>query len=185
MIFSYVSRNLLIVTMQIYGVSILPVVGVLVALALTYIVARVLTKILEAIFEKTPFPEAIEKGVTNSSKYFVYLVGFFIIISIMGVDITAVFVGLGAFSIAISFATSTIIQNLVSGVLVLGDKAFKAGDTIQIQNFEGKVVKIGVRTTILEDAKGDIILIPNSLFISNAVIRKRYSSEPNSKEGLP
>ena len=45
----------------------------------------------------------------------------------MGVDLTSVLLGLGAFSIAISFATSNIIQNLVSGLIVLGEKAFEVG----------------------------------------------------------
>lgn len=163
--------------MQIFGTDLLQVVAVIVALTTTYIVARILKKTLETVFKKTPFPEDLENGIMKISKYVVYLVGLFVIISIMGVDIISIIVGLGAFSIAISFATSTIIQNFVSGILVLGDKAFMIGDNIKIQNFEGKVTKIGIRTTVLEDEKGNLIFIPNSLFINNAVIRK----EPDNK----
>ena len=139
--------------------------------------ARILTKFLGTVFEKAPFPEDLERGVTKVSKYAVYLVGLVVIISIMGVDIASIFVGLGAFSIAISFATSNIIQNFVSGVLVLGDRAFKVGDFIKIQSFEGKVIKIGIRTTTLEDENANLILIPNSLFITNAVIRKKLNNK--------
>ena len=171
------SKNQLVDKMQIFGIDILQVVAVIVALTITYIVARVLKKTLKTVFKKTLFPEDLEKGITKISKYVVYLVGLFVIISIMGVDITSILVGLGAFSIAISFATSTIIQNFVSGILVLGDQAFMIGDKIKIQNFEGKVTKIGIRTTILEDEKGNLILIPNSLFINNAVIRKESDNK--------
>jgi len=106
-------------------------------------------------------------------KYVVYIIGFFVIVSFPGFDLSSVIVGLGAFSIAISFATSTIIQNLVSGILVQADKAFQIGDEIKVLNFEGKVVKISIRTTVLETSEGNTIFIPNSIFINNAVIRKK------------
>lgn len=158
--------------MEIAGINIIQVVEVIIALAATYIIAKIISRILEKIFEKTPFPEQIEKGIVKISKYTVYIIGFFVIVSFLGFDLSSVIVGLGAFSIAISFATSTIIQNLVSGVLVQADKAFKIGDEIKVLNFEGKVIKIGIRTTVLETSDGNTIFIPNSIFITNAFVRK-------------
>jgi len=95
-------------------------------------------------------------------------------ISFSGFDLTSVIVGLGAFSIAISFAMSNVIQNFVSGILVQADRAFKVGD--EIKAYEGKVVKISIRTTIIKTKDGDIVSIPNSLFITNPVVRKRRKS---------
>jgi len=138
-------------SITIAGLDILQVVEVFVGLFVTYLVARVFSKILEKIFEKTPFPEQVEKGIARTSKYVIYLIGFFVIISLIDVDLTSVVVGLGAFSIAISFATSNIIQNLVSGFLVIGDRAFMVGDWIRIQGFEGRVMKIGIRTTVIKN----------------------------------
>jgi small-conductance mechanosensitive channel len=151
------------------------VAKVVITLAATYLVARILTRALRKIFEKTPFPEEIEQGILRISKYVVYIVGIFIIVAVLGVDLTSLIVGLGAFSIAISFATSTIIQNMISGILVLGEKAFEIGDTIQIRvggmNYVGKVVKIGVRATVIETEEGQTVYLPNSLFISNPLVR--------------
>ncbi len=161
---------------QIFGIDFFQVIAVIVALAATYLVAKVLTKIFEKVFKKMPLPEDVERGITKGAKYVVYLIGFFAIISLMGVDLTSILVGLGAFSIAISFATSNIIQNFVSGILVLGDRCFRVGDVIEVQSFEGKVTKMGIRTTALEDKDGNIIFIPNSLLIANAVIRKKLNN---------
>lgn len=159
--------------MQSLGVDVFKVVAVVVVLATAYILAKLLTRFLEKLFEKTPFPEDVERGITKNSKYIVYVLGLLSIVSIMGFDISSIILGLGAFSIAISFATSTIIQNFVSGALIFGDKAFKVGDIIVVQNFKGKVSKIGIRTTILEDEDGNLIFIPNSIFITNPVVRKK------------
>ena len=75
-------------------------------------------------------------------------------------------VGLGAFSIAIRFATSTIIQNLVSEILVQANKAFRDQDEIKVLNLEEKVIKINMRKAILETSKS------RTIFINSAVIRK-------------
>jgi len=162
--------------MQIAGFDVFQVFEIVVGLAVTYIFSKIASKILEKLFEKTPFPEDVEKGLIKASKYVVYVIGFFAIISIIGVDITSILVGLGAFSIAISFATSNIIQNFVSGIIVMGDRAFKVGDEVKIRTFEGKVLKIGIRTTVIKDKEGNTIFIPNSLFISNPVTRKKDGS---------
>jgi len=84
-----------------------------------------------------------------------------------------VIIGLGVFSIAISFATRDIIRNFVSGIIVRGDKPFRIGDRIKIRGYEGRVVKIRIRTTVIEAENGDAICIPNSLFITNPLVVKR------------
>ncbi len=159
--------------LQIAGVDLVQVVQVMIALAATYVVARIVSRTLAKVFEKTPFPEAIERWIVRASKYVVYAVGLLATIAISGFDLTSVIVGLGAFSIAVSFAMSTVIQNFVSGILVQADRAFSIGDEIRVQSFEGTVQKISVRTTVVETKEGDTVFIPNSMFLTNPVVRKK------------
>lgn len=151
------------------------VVKVVVVLAVTYVVAKIVSKVLGKVFEKTPFPEGIERGIVRVSRYVVYVVGLFVVVGVLGVDLTSVLLGLGAFSIAISFATSNIIQNLVSGLIVLGEKAFVVGDVIQVRvggkKYRGRVTKIGIRCAVIRTEDGDSVFVPNSLFISTPVVR--------------
>jgi small conductance mechanosensitive channel len=168
---------------EIANIDILQVAEVIVALAITYFAAKMTSRALGKVFEKTPFPEEAEKAIMKGVKYVIYLIGIFVVISLLGVDLTSLIVGLGAFSIAISFATSNIIQNFVSGILVLSDRAFVNGDEINVRiagkEYEGKVVKIGIRTTVIETKDGNTVIIPNSAFISNPVIRKKRQVNPN------
>lgn len=151
------------------------VVKVVIVLAATFMVAKIVSKVLGKVFEKTPFPEGIERGIVRVSKYVVYVVGLFVVVGFLGVDLTSLFLGLGAFSIAISFATSNIIQNLVSGLIVLGEKAFAVGDVIQVRvggkEYRGRVTKIGIRSAVIKTEDGDTVFMPNSLFISTPVVR--------------
>jgi small conductance mechanosensitive channel len=162
---------------EVAGVDILQVAEVIVALAVTYIVAKIASRTLGKLFEKAPFPTEVERGIVRAVKYVTYIIGVFVVVSLLGVDLTSLIVGLGAFSIAISFATSNIIQNFVSGILVLSDRAFVNGDEIMVRiagkEYEGRVVKIGIRTTIIATENGDTVIIPNSAFVSNPVVRKK------------
>jgi small conductance mechanosensitive channel len=156
----------------VFGIDLIQVIEVVLGLAITYVAGKLVSKGLSELFKKTPFPENVENAIVRISKYVTYIIGIFVIIAFLGFDLTSLIVGLGAFSIAISFATSTIIQNLVSGLLVQADRAFQIGDRIVIQGTEGKVVKISVRTTIIETKEGHWVYIPNSLFMTNLVTRK-------------
>jgi small-conductance mechanosensitive channel len=156
------------------GIDIIQVIEVVLGLTITYIAGKLISKSLFKLFEKTPFPENIENAIAKISKYIIYTIGIFVVIAFLGFDLTSLILGLGAFSIAISFATSTIIQNLVSGLLVQADRAFQIGDRIMIQGIEGKVVKISVRTTVIETKEGHWVYIPNALFMTNLLTRKNH-----------
>jgi len=116
------------------------------------------------------------------SKYIIYVMGLFIVISILGVDLTPIIIGLGAFSIALSFAMSNIIQNFVSGIIVQGDKPFVKGDWIKMGAHEGRVLRVGIRTTLIEAKNGDKIFIPNSLFITKPVLNVKQESKLQAKK---
>ena len=160
---------------QIAGVDITQVVTVVIVLVVTYLSAKIVSKILTRMFKRTPFPERIENWIVRISKYVIYVIGIFAAISLFGVDLTSLIVGLGAFSIAISFAMSNIIQNFVSGILVQADRVFQVGDEIKVQAYAGRVVKVSIRTTIIETNEGDIVSIPNSIFATNPVVKKKQT----------
>jgi small-conductance mechanosensitive channel len=156
----------------VFGIDMIQVIKVVLVLIIAYVSGKLISKSLFKIFQKTPFPEKVENAIVKVSKYAVYTIGVFVIITFLGFDLTSLIVGLGAFSIAISFATTTVIQNFVSGLLVQADKAFQIGDRIVIQGIEGTVVKISVRTTVIETKERHWVYIPNALFMSNPVTRK-------------
>jgi potassium efflux system protein len=168
----------------VFGIDLFQVLEVVAALAVTFVVGKLVSRFLLKLFEKTPFPENIERAIGRIAKYVIYAIGVFVVIGLLGVDLTSLILGLGAFSIAISFATSTIIQNLVSGLLVQADRAFQIGDRIMIQGVEGIVVKISVRTTVIETDEGHRVYIPNSLFLTNLLTRKNTRNAQVSNPGV-
>jgi small conductance mechanosensitive channel len=78
--------------------------------------------------------------------------------------------GLGFTSFVVGFATKDILNNLLSGILILWKQPFHIGDYIFINKFQGKVEHIGVRATSLRADDGEEILIPNGDMYSNPLI---------------
>jgi small-conductance mechanosensitive channel len=162
------------------GIDLTVAIQVIAVVVITYVVAAVLRKTLVKVFEKTPFPENLENSVIRFSRWIVYFIGFLVLLSILGIDLSGLIVGIGALSIAISFATKDIIQNLVSGVMVFGERFFKKGDLIRVRAFEGRVVKISIRSTLIQKEDGTLVSIPNSLII-NAPVEKLTKNPPAKK----
>lgn len=97
------------------------------------------------------------------------------------VDVSSVVIGLGAGSIAISFALSTIINNLVSGFLVQADGTVRVGDTISVGGIEGRVVRMKPRAMMLVTKEGALVYVPNAFFMSNPVINRGRGTGPGPK----
>lgn len=94
--------------------------------------------------------------------------------SVQPVDILA---GLGFFSVAIGFAFQDILENLLSGVLLLLRQPFQAGDQITVAEVSGTVERITIRETRLKTFDGQLVLIPNrDVYKSVITVRTHYPS---------
>jgi len=85
--------------------------------------------------------------------------------------------GLGFTSFIVGFATKDILNNLLSGVLILWKQPFQIGDYIFVKDKQGKVEYIGVRATTLRMDDGELILMPNGDMYSNALTIRGASAE--------
>lgn len=162
-------------------VSIWLIIEIIGVIIVTYIISKVVSFGLGKVFERTPFPEKIENAIVTLSKIVIWIIGFFVILGVGGIDLTALIVGVGAFSIAISFATKDIIQNLVSGIILHADRSFKIGDSIKVRNHGGVVKKISIRSTTLKEDDGDYVIIPNSILVTNPVKKYRKGRKFSKK----
>lgn len=85
--------------------------------------------------------------------------------------------GLGFTSFVIGFATKDILNNLLSGVLILWHQPFRIGDYIFIGNNQGKVEYIGIRATQLRKDDGELVLIPNGDMYSSSITIRGAGAE--------
>ena len=110
-------------------------------------------------------------GLGRLAYYAVFLIGFYIALTTIGIDLTGVAVVIGAFSVGIGFGLQAIFNNFVAGIIVLLEKKVHPGDFIELQTGDnGTVVEINVRTTVIETLERQRIVIPNTEMIAKKLV---------------
>ncbi len=113
---------------------------------------------------------AKDPGVRNSlsvfTQYATVTIGAFIILRVLGIDLTTLAVVAGALAVGIGFGLQNIANNLISGVLLLIERPMRAGDVITLGTYEGEVTHIGMRATTIKNWDNMEVIIPNAEAVS-------------------
>ncbi len=95
-------------------------------------------------------------------KYVAVVVIIFLILAAFGVDTNALIAGIGVLSLIVGLAIQPLLQDIIAGIFIVFEKNYDVGDVVVVDTFRGTVVEIGIRTTKIKDAGGDIKVINNS-----------------------
>ncbi len=108
---------------------------------------------------------------SNLGYYLIFIITFFIVLKVMGIDLSSIALVAGALSVGIGFGLQNIISNFVSGIILMLEKSIKLGDYIQLdENIRGKVVDIKMRAITINTNSNIDIIVPNQDLIQNHVI---------------
>lgn len=97
----------------------------------------------------------------NIVKYLIIIIAFIIILELFGVDTQSFIAGLGIIGIVIGLALQDILKDIIMGITILAENYFVVGDIVTINNFTGKIVEFGLRTTKLQNEDGDVLCLAN------------------------
>ncbi|MFD2867401.1 mechanosensitive ion channel protein MscS [Kurthia sp. 3B1D] len=127
--------------------------------------------------------------------YVVYFIAGVACLSVVGINITGLIAGAGVVGLAIGFGAQSLVKDVITGFFIIFEDQFGVGDYIRLTNIEGTVLEIGLRTTKIKGAGGEINIVPNgsitevinySINNSTAIIdvSVAYSSDINKAEEL-
>lgn len=109
--------------------------------------------------------------------YVTYIIVFFVILSMTGINITPFLAASAALLVGLGLALQELFQDIIGGVLIIFDKSLMVGDVVEVEEKVGKVLEIKLRTTRAVTRDDKVIIIPNHKFISNSV----YNYTQNGK----
>jgi len=116
-------------------------------------------------------PEIKKNGSRLAMTRLIFIVlGFLIAIAASGLPIDKITIVLGALGVGIGLGLQAIVNNLVSGVILIFEQPFRIGDYIEIGDKRGRVLDIGIRSSRLIMEEGAEIIMPNADLLSGRVI---------------
>lgn len=144
------------------------VAGAIVML-LFWLLSRFVRWVLTSGSRRTSMDEQLQILVSRLAAGFLIVIGIFATLSVVieSFDFGQVIAGLGFTSFVVGFATKDILNNFLSGILILWQRPFGLGDYLFVGNNQGKVEHIGVRATMLRKDDGEAIIIPNGEMYSS------------------
>ncbi|MFP4497022.1 MAG: mechanosensitive ion channel family protein [Vulcanimicrobiota bacterium] len=139
---------------------------------------KMLVNLTRRTMDKVDWDPAIEQLIVSVVKFVVWGFAAVTIAAQMGVDVTSLIAGVGVASFAVSFAFKDILQNLMSGIVLLTDKPFYVGDIINVEGAEGEVIQITLRSTRLKTSENHIEIIPNANVLNKRITNKSGITQP-------
>lgn len=167
-LFSVSNKQISLLTISIFATVIIT------ALILSFIMQKGLKKGLSERFHKR---EGTLAAFLRLLHYIILLIGFIIALKIVGIDLSALFAAGAIFALAIGFAMQHIIQNFVSGLILLLERSIKPGDILEVEGVLVKVIAMGIRTTVVRTRFEEDLIMPNSIISQSTV--KNYTLRDN------
>jgi len=145
----------------------------------SYILSSLFSRfIMNEAFDKKNFDKGTRLSIAQLAHYFIMFVGFMVTISVLGFNLTNFTIILSALSVGIGFGLQALVNNFVSGLILLFERPIREGDSIEAVGIPWSTVKeIGLRSTrLITYEKGDLI-VPNSELIYKNVTNWTLTSK--------
>lgn len=124
----------------------------------------------EQNFRRTQKLRGIPAAISITLRMVIVFGGFLFALSVAGVDLTKISIMIGAFSVGIGFGLQNIVNNFISGLILIYERPIQVGDTIELNQLLGEVKKIGIRSSKVRTYDGAEVVVPNSNLVSNQLI---------------
>lgn len=156
---------------ELFGsVTIGSILLLLILFASVIIVERIVQKqLIRRFLSRTKLQPSLQFGLSRIIGYTLIAVGFYVAFQLVGVDLSSLAIIAASLGVGIGFGLQNIINNLVSGIIILAERPISIGDRIEVAGVAGRVTKIQLRSTTVVTNDNITMIVPNADFISNTV----------------
>lgn len=147
---------------------------IIMIIVIGFVVAKVGKKILEKIIRRAikGEPDLDEKAELKREETLIAILGgtfnivlwlviLLLILSELSINIAPIIASAGVIGIAVGFGGQYLIRDIITGIFILLENQYRVGDTVDINQFVGKVEQITLRKTTLRDVDGNVHHIPH------------------------
>ena len=129
--------------------------------------ARAIRLVLhDEVLARMPLPRGVGNSIASLTYYSVLLLGLAVALSAAGVKTSQLAIVLGALGVGIGFGLQNVVNNFVSGLILMFERPIQPGDAVDIGDTSGQVREIGMRATRIRTFEGADVVVPNGTLLS-------------------
>ncbi len=149
--------------------------GDMVALVAAIVASVYVSRFVRFVLEEEALPRmnlarGVPHAVSVTAGYVVLSLGLVVALAAGGIDLGRISLVAGAFSVGIGFGLQNVVNNFVSGLILIFERPIQLQDTIQVGELLGVVQRIGIRSSTVRTFQGAEVIVPNALLISDQVV---------------
>lgn len=134
----------------------------LIWIVVIYAVSRILRVIFKVRMKKSSRLKTVFSLLDGFVKYGCAIAIIILILKVVGVNTTALIASVGVLTLVVGLGAQPLIADIIAGIFIVFEDEYSVGEIITINGFRGTVVEIGIRSTKILDAAGNIMIINNN-----------------------
>ncbi len=155
--------------------------GTALIFVVTVYASVLVSRLLRVLLEEDVFPRVgLRRGVPATLsmvvRYGVITLGFLLALAVAGIPIDRLTIVFGALGVGVGFGLQTIVNNFLSGLILMFERPVRVGDTVEVGGLVGRVRRIGVRASMIDTSDGAEVIVPNGTLVSDQLINWTLSN---------
>lgn len=143
--------------------------GILVFFIAIAVVKAMRRRLMNNVLSRMEIDDGLKHSLSSGFGFLGFIIAIMLAFMVMGGNLTSFALVAGALSVGIGLGLQNIVNNFVSGIVLLFERPFKVGDWVLVNGEEGKIKQINIRATEVETFKRASLIIPNATLLSNTV----------------
>ncbi len=148
--------------------------GGVVVFVVTVVATFILSAVVRFVLEEELYPRVAPQrtlpyAISTLVHYTLVFTGFLLGVAALGIDLTKITILAGALGVGIGFGLQGLVNNFVSGLVVLYERRINVGDMVQIGDVGGQVQQLGLRACTVRTWEGAEVIVPNASLTSEKV----------------
>ncbi len=124
----------------------------------------------DEVLPKMSLPRGVANSVSSLTYYGMVILGLMVALAAAGFEISQLALVVGALSVGIGFGLQNVVNNFVSGLILMFERPIQPGDVVEVSGTSGKVREIGMRATTLTTFEGADVVVPNGALLNEKLI---------------
>jgi small-conductance mechanosensitive channel len=145
---------------------------------LSVIISDMIRAVLEDdVLNRVSLKKGVPRMISVIVRFSLISIGIFLAVSAVGMPLNQLTIIISAFSVGIGFGLQNVVNNFVSGIVLLFERPVQIGDAVEVNNLIGSVKSMGIRSSNIRTFDGAEVIVPNANLISNEVINWTLSDK--------